>query len=249
MSRHSKHNVLMTVEGNIASGKSTFLDYLKEFPKVILLKEPVELWENFHGTNLLKQKYEHPSDRNEYMFQTLVNTSRLNQLHTSSLTDSIKITERSLHSAFNVFVKNSHENSNISNLSYELLKYNYEVCTQGAIKKYTNPDLLVYIKTTPDVCLQRLQGRKRLAESTVDLAYLTQIHNAHEKWLFSTLENESYGIKPSILTIDGNQNPKRMQEEAKRVYEEILNIKDNPFTVNPLAHNPFLVISRCNSIN
>jgi deoxyadenosine/deoxycytidine kinase len=36
------------IEGNIASGKSTLLDYFHKFDKVLILKEDVEKWKNFH---------------------------------------------------------------------------------------------------------------------------------------------------------------------------------------------------------
>lgn len=41
------------MEGNIGSGKSTFLDYCASLPNYAVYPEPVEKWENVNGVNLL----------------------------------------------------------------------------------------------------------------------------------------------------------------------------------------------------
>lgn len=43
----------VTVEGNIGSGKTTFLEYFKKYDNVCVLSEPIELWRNCNGHNLL----------------------------------------------------------------------------------------------------------------------------------------------------------------------------------------------------
>lgn len=41
------------VEGNIGSGKTTFLEHFRQFQDITLLTEPVEEWRNLKGWNLL----------------------------------------------------------------------------------------------------------------------------------------------------------------------------------------------------
>lgn len=41
------------VEGNIGSGKTTFLEHFRQFEDITLLTEPVEAWRNLQGWNLL----------------------------------------------------------------------------------------------------------------------------------------------------------------------------------------------------
>lgn len=41
------------IEGNIGSGKTTFLNHFQKFDEVCLLTEPVEQWRNCGGVNLL----------------------------------------------------------------------------------------------------------------------------------------------------------------------------------------------------
>lgn len=48
-----KRPFTVCIEGNIGSGKTTFLSHFKQFNNTTVLQEPVELWRNVAGTNLL----------------------------------------------------------------------------------------------------------------------------------------------------------------------------------------------------
>ena len=46
------------------------------------------------------------------------------------------------------------------------------------------PELFyIYVKTTPDVSLKRINSRNRQGESSIPLEYLTKCHEYHDKWL------------------------------------------------------------------
>lgn len=46
------HTFTVFVEGNIGSGKTSFLNHFSKF-KALVLAEPVETWRNMHGYNFL----------------------------------------------------------------------------------------------------------------------------------------------------------------------------------------------------
>lgn len=46
----------LLVEGNIGSGKTSFLSHFSKYDSLIL-SEPVELWRNVQGHNMLVRKY------------------------------------------------------------------------------------------------------------------------------------------------------------------------------------------------
>ncbi|XP_021914701.1 thymidine kinase 2, mitochondrial isoform X3 [Zootermopsis nevadensis] len=91
------------VEGNIGSGKTTFLNHFAR-PDVDLLSEPVDMWRNVEGHNLLGLMYENPS-RWGLTFQTYVQLTMLD-LHTRTSTHPVKMMERSIYSARYCFVEN-----------------------------------------------------------------------------------------------------------------------------------------------
>ena len=67
---------LVTVEGNIGSGKSTMLNYFNKMEDVELCPEPVNQWCDLDGHNLLGKLYEDPN-RWSFQFQSYVQLTRL----------------------------------------------------------------------------------------------------------------------------------------------------------------------------
>jgi deoxynucleoside kinase len=53
MNAVNKRPFTVFVEGNIGSGKTTFLEHFCQFEDITLLTEPVEEWRNLKGWNLL----------------------------------------------------------------------------------------------------------------------------------------------------------------------------------------------------
>ena len=58
-------------------------------------------------------------------------------------------------------------------------------------------DGIIYVKTTPDICLKRIEKRNRKGEETIPLCYLANCHSFHEKWIKNT--------NVPILFVDGNR--------------------------------------------
>jgi deoxyadenosine/deoxycytidine kinase len=44
-------------------------------------------------------------------------------------------------------------------------------------------DGIIYIKTTPETCLERIKKRDRKGEENLSLEYLNDCHRYHEKWI------------------------------------------------------------------
>jgi deoxyadenosine/deoxycytidine kinase len=44
-------------------------------------------------------------------------------------------------------------------------------------------DAIVYLRTDPEICHERLVKRNRGEESSVSLDYLRTIHDRHEEWI------------------------------------------------------------------
>lgn len=69
---------------------------------------------------------------------------------------------------------------------------------------------LVYLRATPEMCLQRIRTRNRPEEAPINLDYLIQLHERHEEWLLS----KSVTSQIPVLTIDANQTKDRVFDEA-----------------------------------
>ncbi|KAJ8937138.1 hypothetical protein NQ318_019403 [Aromia moschata] len=91
------------VEGNIGSGKTTFLNHFNKFDNVSILAEPIEMWRNCNGYNLLDFMYKDPI-KWSFTFQSYVQLTMLRQ-HSYKTSTSIKLMERSIYSARYCFVE------------------------------------------------------------------------------------------------------------------------------------------------
>ena len=123
----------------------------------------------------------------------------------NNLNQDLKIfTERSIYSSYHVFAKNSFEQKNINQNEFDILSKYYEFFTSKQTKL---PFKIIYIKSTPEICLKRIRYRNRESESTIDEHYLHRINSKYENWIKNFPQSE-------LILIDGNL-------EKDKVYDQI----------------------------
>jgi len=199
---------IVSIEGNIGSGKSTILEKLREHYKdssnVVFLKEPVDDWEKIkdnQGNTMLKKFYA-DQDKYSFAFQMMAYISRLKILRDTIKTITAKnnnehyviITERSLYTDKHVFAKMLHDQGKIEDVCYQIYLNWFDEFAKDFPINYT-----VYVKTDPKNCYNRIHKRAREGEEVIPLAYLQDCHNYHEEFL-----DEKTGISSKKLYIDGN---------------------------------------------
>jgi deoxyadenosine/deoxycytidine kinase len=67
----------------------------------------------------------------------------------------------------------------------------------------SNLSRVVYVKTDPALCHQRIAKRARVGESIIPLAYLEDCHNYHESMLEYLSKSETLNCSEQLV-IDGN---------------------------------------------
>ena len=216
-----KTPMLILYEGNIACGKSTMMQKYANQPNIELMCEPLELWENFHGINLLELRYK-SRERHEFVFEVLAYISRFEQMNEIYENNSVRMLERSLYSSFEVFVEYSKKSLGMNKLEYEMLKYIFEVTKTGALDKITHPDLIVYIRTDSDICFSRMLERNRMAERTVPFDILEGLNAAHETWLLN--EENSAKVPCPVIILDGNLGKEDWKIQTTKIDRKILEI-------------------------
>lgn len=202
---------IITIEGNIGSGKSTLLAHLKEKYKtnanIIFLREPVDEWESIkdkEGVTMLEKFY---SDQKTYSFsfQMMAYISRLNLLKDAvkNNPDAIIITERSLTTDKMVFAKMLYDAGNIEEVNYQIYSKWFDCfASEYPIKK------IIYVKSSPKICYDRIHERSRLGESVIPLEYLNTCDEYHSGMMQYFSEN-----KNELLELDGNVNMKIKENE------------------------------------
>ncbi|RDD45293.1 Thymidine kinase 2, mitochondrial [Trichoplax sp. H2] len=190
----------IAVEGNIASGKSTFLKRLESNPQVEVLAEPLEKWQDLGGDNLIHKMYEDPA-RWGYLFQNYVLLTMMD-VHNAKQQVPFCVLERSAYSARYCFVENLYKSGLLNNMEYKCYVEWFDFLMQNCKPKL---DLIVYLRATPEVCYSRLKARGRKEEETVSLDYLNDIHECYESWLGNG-ENQLYHGCSSVLVLDGEMD-------------------------------------------
>ncbi|XP_064641117.1 thymidine kinase 2, mitochondrial-like [Lineus longissimus] len=194
----------VAVEGNIGSGKTNMLRYFESNPFCETWTEPVNKWRDVQGHNALAMMYLDPH-RWSLTFQTYVQLTML-QTHTQKQFKPVKLMERSIYSAKYCFVENLHKGGVMPDMEYIVLTEWFDwICRTQDV----HLDLIVYLRTTPETCLERIRNRGRKEEKPIPIDYLKKLHDLHEEWL---IRNKQY-IPAPVLILDANADAATMQQE------------------------------------
>jgi deoxynucleoside kinase len=196
-STEAQVSLLVTIEGNIAAGKSTFLNWFRDDEEVLVLKEPVRLWENVGQENLLELKYKNPH-RWEFTFQMYADLTRALSLRDTQCHRKVRIQERSMISGHQIFVALQKEAGCLSEMEAEVLNTWFGYLSGVSSGVQSTPDLFIYLRAPPETVFARMQNRNREAEQGVSLQYLQKVHEYHEK-LFIT---DAAQLPSPVLVLD-----------------------------------------------
>jgi deoxyadenosine/deoxycytidine kinase len=180
--------VLLSLEGNIGSGKSTVLQILKErHPDWIFVDEPVGDWlalRNEHGESLLEVFYK-DKKRWSYTFQNAAVLYRFKKLRgaldsLSPGSPAVIVMERSLETDRQIFCRMLHRDGFVDSLEKRL----YEDWFTHITGMVPEVDGYIFINTDPKMSFERVAKRAREGESVIPLAYLEELDTYHRNWLF-----------------------------------------------------------------
>jgi len=196
---------IISIEGNIGSGKTTIIEnlqsYLKHDKTVAFLREPVDIWESIKdhdGKSILTKFYE---DQHKYAFTFQVMAfmtrrdlikKKIEEIMKSNSEVKVIICERSLEADRNIFAKMLYDDGVIDEINYQVyLRIYNEFSSEYKL------DGMVYIDADAAVCHERMNRRGRDSEEGVPLCYLIKCQEYHNIWL---MENK----QPNMLHIDAN---------------------------------------------
>jgi deoxyadenosine/deoxycytidine kinase len=188
------NSMKICVIGNIASGKSTVVHQLmRDMPNSNVHIEPVEEW-----GRLLDLMYEDPC-RWSSTFNTRVLLS-----YYKWIDEKCAVFERSPMCSLNVFVKAQFEAGHMTQVEMNLFSDLHDAIAW-------TPEVLVYIRTAPETCFERMKGRSRQCENSVTLEYLRKIHINYEAMV--------RGACAVVHTVDGHAHPDIVYDNVKNIVD------------------------------
>lgn len=217
----TKPPIIISFDGNIGSGKSRKVTEIEHYfneqgrKDILFIQEPVDEWNSIvdeNGVTILSNYYK-DQKRFAFRLQMLAYISRLSLLRKAAKKGyKYIITERCVGTDRNVFSKMLYDKGDIEHDEYMIYKKWYDEFISdvpiGAI---------VYIKASPEVCLERVNTRAREGEN-IPLDYLKECSKYHDEWIAS--ENV-----PKLVinaNIDLNKNPEEKIGILKQI-EEFIN--------------------------
>ena len=205
---------IFIVEGNIGSGKSTFLTRVKDILKddVQIIYEPLDEWlsvKDENGKNILDYFYS-DMERFCYAFQSMAFITRYQKTLTIDKSKKYVFIERSIFSDKKIFAENCRKNKIMSEIEWNI----YNEWFESLSKLITFEHQFIYLRCSPEVSYQRLKGRNREEEKEVPLGYLRELHQRHEDWLSNSEEDS--------IIINGELNFKSEDSVMMDYLENIL---------------------------
>jgi len=174
---------ILSIEGNIGSGKSTIIDYLKNHQMnddIIFLPEPVDEWNKIkdeNNTTILAKFYE-DQKKYSFAFQMMAYISRLDMLRKAIKENpgKIIITERSLYTDKYVFAQMLFDDKKMESIEYQIYnQWFHSFSDLAPLHK------VIYLRTDPTISFKRIIKRKRDGEQMIPFEYIQNCHKYHEK--------------------------------------------------------------------
>jgi thymidine kinase len=186
----------ISIEGSIASGKSTLCARLNKATRIPVFLEPIDSW------TLLEKFYE-DSKRWGFAF----NAEVLLSMYQWKGNNYNSIYERSPISCRYVFTQLMMDDGIMEEAELNIFDRMFK--TFG-----WDQDVIIHVRTPPEVCFDRMQKRGRECENQVSLDYLMKLDKKHSEMLKFVKDN-----KPSIkvYNVDGTQS-------AEDVYNDVYSI-------------------------
>jgi deoxyadenosine/deoxycytidine kinase len=207
--------LIISIEGNIGVGKTSLLQKMETLCtsknyNIDCLYEPVKEWENVcdpvSKDSVLTQFYKEPA-KYAFPFQIMAYSTQVQQLLqavTKPILPKIVVTERSLESNHEVFTKMLYNDSMITDTSYQIYKMNANTHKLSYNRTPNlNTNAYIYLKSSPHVCMERIEKRQRKGECEITMDYLEKCHFYHENWLNAISPNRCYTIDmddPNTIT-------------------------------------------------
>jgi deoxyadenosine/deoxycytidine kinase len=191
----------VAIEANIGAGKSTVMTKIRDhFLHVPMYQEPVDAW-----GDALQLFYTNKS-RWSFMLQMKILYEYLSPRYSEP--DDV-ITERCAYSSRYVFGQTLFSEGSLGENEWRVYKQYYD-----AFNARLEPDVIIYLKTDPKTCLERIQKRGRSMEDGITLEYLQKLNFQYETMV-------KYFKGKVVHVIDGSRSENEVYKDVVDVLTQI----------------------------
>lgn len=235
MNKITTEKIIITIEGPIGVGKSTFSEIIrKNWDDSVIVPEPVDLWKdlkNSDGKNMLDTFYT-DIKRYAYTFQNVACITRMMKMEQTFKDSSCKyiFLDRSLATDKNVFEKMLYDSGMINELEHQAYNLWCDFYWKYVRDNTKTKPIHIYLKCDADICKERIIKRGREEEANITLEYLQDLNKYHDAWLIDSND------KLNTIVIDCNEdfesNPQKQKDMIQQIIQKVNEIYSNIQTEN-----------------
>ena len=193
---------MFILEGNIGTGKSTFLELIaKHISYITPAQEIIDQWATKPiGHELLKNFYEN-TERWAFTMELQTLQHRVQDHLYQQEQNPFTLMERSIYSGYYCFAKNGFEQGFLTPMEWQIYNAWFSFITNQKCKA---PHGFIYLQADPEVSYKRSVKRNREAEETLSKSYLEKIHIKHEEFLVQKKDIAPHLAQVPVLILNCN---------------------------------------------
>ena len=182
----------IVIDGPIGAGKSTQVDIISKLTGQGVVKEPIDEWP-------LELFYE-DSRRWGFLMQVAVLNSYVNLQHKEG------IFERCPESTRAVFWKNLVNTDVVAKVENDVFQQIFEKLTW-------EPDVIIFIDKSPELCHEHIQTRNQTGDDGVSMQYLRDLHKLYIAHV---------NANKHIHVVDGNRPVESVTQDILKIINPIM---------------------------
>jgi len=114
------------------------------------------------------------------------------------------IQDRTIYEDAEIFARVLHDQGSMTDVDYR----NYTALFHVLVGFLRKPDLIVYLKASPEVLMQRIARRGRASEQSIGIDYIARLNRAYDDWMGRAR------AETEVLEIDTDRVPLQGETEA-----------------------------------
>ena len=165
-------NMHIGIAGNIGCGKTTLTRMLAEHYGWTPKYEAVTY-------NPYLEDYYKDIERWSYNLETYFLAQRFQDLLDIAKSDEVIVQDRTILEGVHIFVANNKAMGNLSDRDYDTYMQLFNLM----MSMVSEPDLLIYLKTSVPTLVSQIQKRGRDYEKGISIEYLSNLNDRYEDWI------------------------------------------------------------------
>lgn len=186
------------IAGNIGSGKTTLTRMLAEHYGWTPKYESVTY-------NPYLEDYYKDIERWSYNLETYFLAQRFQDLLEISKSEEVIIQDRTILEGVHIFVANNKAMGNLSDRDFDTYMQLFNLM----MSMVSEPDLLIYLKSSVPHLVSQIQKRGREYEKSISIEYLNNLNERYDKWI------EDYQGKVLVIEADNMDFQNRPEDFAQ----------------------------------